>query len=55
MPTFFGGGQVVATCDEMGKYGTPVSAAEWLKTPVKNVPGRPGMFRVPTPAELAGE
>ena len=48
-------GQVVATCDDMGKYGTPVKDAKWLKKPVKKVPGRPGVFRVPAPPELADE
>ena len=44
--------QVVATCDDMGKFGTPVMDALWLKQPVKNVPGRPGIFSVATPSEL---
>jgi hypothetical protein len=48
-------GQVVATCDDMGKYGTPIKDAKWLKKPVKKVPGRPGVFRVPAPPELADE
>jgi hypothetical protein len=48
-------GQVVATCDDMGKYGTPVKDAKWLKKPVKKVPGRPGVFQVPAPPELADE
>ena len=42
-------GAVCAYGADMGRYLTSVVRSEWLREPVRNVRGRPGLFQVTVP------